>query len=1066
MNCPRCRAPDFRLTCRQCGLLTPRAIEEVRKALAAVRQRRHGGMVHDLLRQALERQGVLTDDDIRTVVQHASPNSQDASRPSAPASARSVKANETQPPLTRQSRPRGACDVCGGRNFAWASKCDHCGRPLSSPKEPERSGTATHRQPVTSPDQPTVALTPPTISWSPDDLGRTARGIPWRVGELLFGWYRIESIRSGGFGVAYLCRHTATQEGQAIKTVLREPLSEGRVRHDMRQEAEVWALLEPHPNVVTCHFVQTSPVDKRLWLGLERVDGHPTRGTTLREWMKRGLLETDAVVRIALGMCAGMGHVATAGFVHRDLKPENVLLTAQGFAKVTDLGLARPIVQDVDGSTVPIAGTPGYMSPESWLGSTSTAGDVYAFGVILWELLAGSHPFAATEMPLQLAHRDVTPADPRTVNPDASASLSLIAQQCLAKGPDERPGFAEVLTRMRQEWPAISSHDNEVQVGIGTMCNRVLALTTLGRFAEAERVIEQAFRRVSDHPLVHAVRIGLFKTLGRLDEARDSLETVARVESTSPDVLMFKSDALWHLGRRDDALAALDEALTIEPGNGGCLYEKGKTLVRLGRDDQARAVLEQCAGEATESGVMALIALAELERSRGHASEALGYLTRALAANPNGEETLCRLGRVLAETGDTHRALDCARRAVAVNPEFADGCLLHTELLEDTGRLEEAERELRGLVARSPTVGMASARLGLLLQKTGRAEEALTHLRRAAHAQPRNSQDYYLKAGILGGLFEQWRDALACLDAALALEPASLPALTLKGDAHTYFLELDLARQSYQEAQVLRPDDREIANKLEALDAFVKAQAFEPDRPAAALEAYRRALDLQPNNVAYLFSTAVALAAMQRPGEALPLFDKGFELTPNSVTGHIRWIKIQCLQLLYLIPEAQDVARTTLPLVSDSTVRKALEQLLNAEPPRSTREQVAAHWYAAGIQAQQANQFREAAELLRRSVYIAPSHAVYLAALAATLVMLGAATDSQRSEAEGFTLFERSLNMNRHPSVLFNYASCLHMVGRLADALAVAENLLTVTPDDPHLIAMIEAIEVKQFRPN
>jgi tetratricopeptide (TPR) repeat protein len=817
---------------------------------------------------------------------------------------------------------------------------------------------------------------------------------------------------------------------------------------------------------VSCDFVLPGCVDKRLWMGLERVEGDPVRGTTLREWMAPGPLGVDDAVRIALGIGDGMAHVAAAGLVHRDLKPENVLITREGFAKVTDLGLAEPLVRDDGGAAPTPAGTLRYMSPESWSTESppSTAGDVYAFGVILWELLTGTHPFADSRVPLRVAHQEVTPADPRTLNPNASALLSRIALECLAKRAHDRPGFGQIVAKMREQWPAVSScgQEGESNTGVGTMCNRVAALMTLGHLGEAEHLIERARRAAPDHPFVHAQRAKLLCASGKLDEARESLETVARLQSTSPGMLILKSEALMRLGQSERAIAVLDQARVIEPTNGWCLYQTGMALMKLGRDEEARQVLTQCAMASTESGVLALVALAEIERLHGNGPGQWIHLTAALKQNPNSEEALVHLGRAVADAGDLPRALQYAERAVELNPDMMDGRLLRADLLERSGHVEKAEEELRAHVARWPGIGPSWARLGTLLHKTGRAAEASTCFEHAANAQPRNASDYVHKAALLGSLRGRWRDAIASLDAALALEPGSVPAFTLKAEAHTYFGESAIARQCYSRALALRPGDREVAAKLEALDAFERAETLRRDHPDTALDFYSRALELEPRNLAYLISKAATLAAVQRPGEALPLFDQGVALAPDALTPQMRWSHMQCLQMLHLIGEAQSIARKTLPLVTDDRLRAALQELLATHAASFPREQVAAHWFAAGIKAQQTNRLVEAVEFLRRAVYVAPSNPVYLGACAMALALLGVSHRSVREKAEAFSLFERSLEMQQDPIVLFNYAQALHMTGRLSDALRVATDLLALTPADPHLLAMIATITARQ----
>src|SRR5215203_3795483 len=92
------------------------------------------------------------------------------------------------------------------------------------------------------------------ITCTQDDA-RTASSQPWQVGDLLFTWFRIEAVRSGGMGHVYLCRHVEEDSGYALKTVKASPLVDPAIRDLMHREAESWLRVEPHPNVVTCHHL-------------------------------------------------------------------------------------------------------------------------------------------------------------------------------------------------------------------------------------------------------------------------------------------------------------------------------------------------------------------------------------------------------------------------------------------------------------------------------------------------------------------------------------------------------------------------------------------------------------------------------------------------------------------------------------------------------------------------------------------------------------------------------------------------------------------------------------------
>ena len=258
-----------------------------------------------------------------------------------------------------------------------------------------------------------------------------------RLPEIL--GYDIEGeIGRGGMGVVYKARQLALNRPVALKVVL-DGVSAARLVR-FRQEAEAVARLQ-HPNITQIFEVGAGP--GLLFLALEYVDGGTLQGKTAGvpqpPWEAARLVET---------LARAVHHAHDMQIVHRDLKPANVLLTRDGVPKVADFGLAR-FLDAGDGltKTHDYIGTPAYSSPEQIRNQAiGPATDVYALGVILYELLTGRVPFDAGSVPEVL--RAVTDTDPtplRRLRRDIHRDLETICLKCLRKEPEKRYATAAAL---------------------------------------------------------------------------------------------------------------------------------------------------------------------------------------------------------------------------------------------------------------------------------------------------------------------------------------------------------------------------------------------------------------------------------------------------------------------------------------------------------------------------------------------------------------------------------------------------------------------------------------------
>ncbi|MBE1592704.1 Stk1 family PASTA domain-containing Ser/Thr kinase [Nonomuraea angiospora] len=261
------------------------------------------------------------------------------------------------------------------------------------------------------------------------------------VGRLLDGRYRIESrIARGGMATVYLALDVRLDRTVALKVMHRSLAEDPAFVRRFIGEAKSVARLS-HPNVVHV-FDQGTDTDV-VYLSMEYVPGKTLRDI-LRE---RGRLPAREALEIMIPVLAALGAAHQAGMVHRDVKPENVLMTDDGRVKVVDFGLARAIEATNQTRTGVMIGTIGYMAPEQvTTGAADVRSDVYAAGIMLFELVTGQQPYdGATPMSVAYRHvHDTVPA-PSSVVHDVPPLIDTLVAQATAREPDQRPADATAM---------------------------------------------------------------------------------------------------------------------------------------------------------------------------------------------------------------------------------------------------------------------------------------------------------------------------------------------------------------------------------------------------------------------------------------------------------------------------------------------------------------------------------------------------------------------------------------------------------------------------------------------
>ena len=313
------------------------------------------------------------------------------------------------------------CPTCKTENTDTANFCSNCAAAL----RPTNGG------PATWPRLDSATQTYESRSWE----------LP--TGSIFGGRYQIIDILGrGGMGRVYRALDTKAREEVAIKLIRPDIAEDKRTLERFVNEIKLAHKIS-HRNIGKMYHLGED--DGFHYITMEYVPGED-----LKSFIRRSRrLDIATTVAIAKQVCGGLSEAHGAGIVHRDLKPSNVMIDKEGNAKILDFGIARAV--GVQGVTAEgnVVGTPEYMSPEQLEGKeVDRRADIYAFGVILFEMVTGRLPFSAdTPFVIAYKHQSETPTPPESLNPQTPPQLSAIIMRCLEKDREKRYQTTEEVCR-------------------------------------------------------------------------------------------------------------------------------------------------------------------------------------------------------------------------------------------------------------------------------------------------------------------------------------------------------------------------------------------------------------------------------------------------------------------------------------------------------------------------------------------------------------------------------------------------------------------------------------------
>src|SRR5438552_3004942 len=283
---------------------------------------------------------------------------------------------------------------------------------------------------------------PNTVRMCPDDgsVLEHATPTPGQAGQVLDGKYRLDALLAeGGMGAVYRATHVMLGKTIAIKLIRSAIVASPEIVRRFQREARAATALN-HPNIVSVYDLGQTP-DGTLYIAMEFIDG-PSLKTLIQAGRAIPPMHTIAILRqVASALATAHRH----NIIHRDLKPHNIMLATgpdgAEVAKLVDFGIAKTFDESTQlTSTGSALGTPYYMSPEQIEGRTVDArADLYALGIILYEMLVGEVPFADQSTPAVLVKQlKERPVRPSLKNATVPAALETISLRCLEKDPDQR----------------------------------------------------------------------------------------------------------------------------------------------------------------------------------------------------------------------------------------------------------------------------------------------------------------------------------------------------------------------------------------------------------------------------------------------------------------------------------------------------------------------------------------------------------------------------------------------------------------------------------------------------
>ena len=755
----------------------------------------------------------------------------------------------------------------------------------------------------------------------------------------------------------YRARDVRLGRDVALKILPADVSSSGEALRRFEQEARAASALN-HPNIVTIYEI--GHTESMAWIAMELIDGEDLRNLSMRE-----PLSLKSALRVAVKIADGLAAAHEKGIVHRDLKPDNVMVTADGFVKILDFGLAKQLrVITSDDTTIPhtspgaVFGTVGYMSPEQASGrEMDYRSDQFSFGVVLYEMLTRVRPFdraSKVETMAAIIRDEVEP--PSSVEESIPYDLDRIVSRCLAKNPRDRYGSTRDLARDLREIRDGLTHSS-ARMRSGPLARRravrlphvalaLLAIALVGGAAfmwlrsgrlAGQRVTSLAvvpFRDLSASGEGRILADGISELIAtRLAEVRD-----LRVSSPFDGAQVAEGDDI-------EAIAKKRRVHAVVRG----------TVQRAGSDVRVTYALVHAASGRTLASRSVTRQVTDLFALQDALAE---ELVRALGREvvPRSRPTAATLG-----PNDQRKYVEAVGLLQRVKDEKSVDRAIVT--LESILRNARESGTVNALLARALLYKAALSRRPALI------EQATVYATRGV-ALSGNAAESHVTLGRLLNASGRHTEAVASFNRALELRPKEADAIVGLAEAFDKLGRGEDADRMYRQAIALRPD---------SLGAYMSYGAFcyARGRHVEAVLHFRKSAELAPDSSRIHSNLGGSLQALGRHEEALVQYQRSLAIE-STASG---WSNLGTLQ--FFLGRYDDALKS----YRNATTLSPGDYLMWAnlgDACRAARESCAADAFARAITA------------ARHALAVNGQDAVTRALLASSLAKHGELDEAQR----------------------------------------------------------------------
>jgi serine/threonine protein kinase/tetratricopeptide (TPR) repeat protein len=665
--------------------------------------------------------------------------------------------------------------------------------------------------------------------------------------------YRItQKLGAGGMGVVYKAIDLKLERVVALKFLPQDMVVTGSDRERLLREARAASMLD-HPNIGVIHGLEESD-DRQFFIVMGYYEG-----MTLAERLDRGVVPIREALDLAIQIARGLSAAHARNIVHRDVKPSNVIITPDSVVKIVDFGLARVVASASATQSISLTGTLPYMAPEQILGEpVDQRSDVWALGVVLVQMITGSHPFVRPNTAaMTFAILNQAPAALDAV-PDA---VRPVIYRTLSKKPEHRQANAsELLSDLESARAQITATPPVSEHPTLTRNLSPRELKKMVQNASTPTWNEPSSRWATRAALVAMILLLLLTGTIFLPPVRERLAGMVYASTDKHiAVLPFKNDG------NDPAFEP------VATGFGDSLTNDLSNL------------------EAAQEGLWVVPASQVHTHHITDASEAF----RVLGASMVVEGKIRRKGSVVDATVVLIDAKHM-RQIGSADVENRSGDLadLQDQAIHHLVRLigVKASDDARTPDSKGSSTDTYESYLrgvGLLQRydKTGNIEQAIDQLRSAVGADPRFALGYAALCDAYRLKYATQRDAAAIGEAsancqkALQIDPSLASVHVNLGAIDAASGRYDQALHEYQSALAARPKDAEALDGI--ADVYEQTKLF-----AEAESSFKQAISLRPTYWVSYQHLALFYNRRERYTEAIALLNHVIELTPDNATAY------------------------------------------------------------------------------------------------------------------------------------------------------------------------------------